>query len=529
MCGIAAVMGAKAKGHQLTEMLTTLAHRGEPNHFNESLSLSNCNLGMNRLAIVDRDNAIQPMSTADRRYHIVFNGEIYNAAVLRSELEKSGRQFKTLSDTEVILQGFAEWGPKVVERLEGMFAFFINDCEKNDFFIARDQFGIKPLYFSQSDNNFYFGSEIKALASLDEVEEISVLEPGTYQTKDGSNKYAPLPLDYRQGVLDKAVLIEELRERFDLAVKSQVQTDLPIGVFMSGGLDSSAVLATACLYHSNVTAIIIGNDQSEDRLIAEKFCREREIPYVIEEAPSEEELAKLIPDLIRICETFEPNVIRQAALSLLVSRRAAGLGLKVLLCGEGADELFAGYPELDGNSESLHAALLTFLGDLHRTQLQRVDRTSMSATVEVRVPFLDRSFAKFALTIPPEMKRVAGRGGEKWILREAMRDRLPDYICRRPKAVFSEGAGLGGNDDNGMFAAIVERLIDDDTFYALKDKYKEWNLRTKEEAFYFNYFVQHRYEKAKFTRNRVVANRRSTSPRHTNRDQSSESIQHLEF
>ncbi len=510
MCGIAVIIEEAARPSVLMHMLKTMRSRGDEEHFGEALTLPGCCMGTNRLAIVARHHARQPFSSSDNRFHLVFNGEIYNHQELRDELIHQGVVFSGLSDTEVILKGYQAWGADIVKRLEGMFAFVIYDLLNNDFFAARDPFGIKPLYFAKTNSSYFFASEIKALAGLDFISSISLFYPGTTMTRKGFIPYYSFS-DEVGHYSQESQVIDKLRLLFNGSVKSQTATDLPIGVFLSGGIDSSAVLATARQYHQDVTAIITGNHLSQDRLIAERYCLENKIPHFTLNAPDEESLSDLIPELVRICETFEPNVIRQSALSLLLAREAYKMGLKVVLCGEGADELFAGYPELNiDDSVILQRRLVNFVADLHRTQLQRVDRTSMAASIEVRVPFLDSEFGSFALGLHPRFKRNPGCLLGKTIFRQAMKDRLPEYIVNRPKVVFSEGAGLSGNDRGGLFSKTGERLISDDTFERVSREYQEWNLGNKEEVYYFLLYKSYGYHKATFNQKRVVVNHTAT-------------------
>lgn len=212
---------------------------------------------------------------------------------------------------------------------------------------------------------------------------------------------------------------------------------------MSGGIDSTSVLATACKYHDNVTAIIVGKQDSEDRQVATKYCQEYNIPYIVESPPSEEQLFEQIEQIVRICESFEPNMIRQSAVSYHIAQTASHHGFKIVLCGEGADEVFAGYPEFGLlPSRLIDQKISQFVNDLHRTQLQRVDRTSMHFTTEVRCPFLDTTLMKHSLQIPASLKIKHQKHHtiSKYILRKAMQDRLPAYIYNRTKVVLSEGA-----------------------------------------------------------------------------------------
>lgn len=521
MCGIAAIIGeTKQDKKELEAILLSIIHRGEKKHFNESANLNTCVLGMNRLAIVDRERAKQPMKSADGRFFVVFNGEIYNYKDLQKELIKKGYKFSTDSDTEVLVNGYAEWGEKLLERVSGMFAFFIYDKKENDFFAARDPIGVKPLYWTKDEkSNYYFASEIKSLAVLPQIKTINLFPPAHFMIGGKLKKYFVLPTKINREVSEEEAT-ETIRKLFDNSIEIRVQTDLPVAVYLSGGIDSTAVLATAIKYHHNVTAIIVGSENSTDRKTAVRYCEENKIKYIVKTPPSEKELAENIKEIVKTTESFEPNMIRQSAVSYHIAKTAAENGFKVILCGEGADEIFAGYPEFTilNSPEEIEKKIIEFLSDLHRTQLQRVDRTSMAFTTEAREPFLDKDLLKFVLQLPAEMK--IKRNGEKvitkYILRKAMSDRLPEYIFNRDKVVLSEGAGYKGNQKvGGLFYDIVSQNISDKELKEFQQKYKNWDLETKEDVFYFKFYLEFGYLKATFNQQRATVNKTDTQQEDT--------------
>lgn len=521
MCGIAAIIGkTKQNKKELEAMLLPIIHRGEKKYFNESADLDTCVLGMNRLAIVDRERAKQPMKSSDGRFYIVFNGEIYNYKDLQKELIEKGYKFATDSDTEVLVNGFAEWGEKLLEKISGMFAFFIYDKKENDFFVARDPIGVKPLYWAKDEKaNYYFASEIKSLSILEQVKTINLFPPAHFMIGGKLKNYFVLPTKINRDMTESEA-IEKIRELFDNSIKIRVQTDLPVAVYLSGGIDSTAVLATAIKYHSDTTAIIVGSENSTDRITAVKYCEENKIKYFVKTPPSEEELAESIKEIVRITESFEPNMIRQSAVSYHIAKTAAENGFKIILCGEGADEIFAGYPEFTklNSPEEIEKKIIEFLSDLHRTQLQRVDRTSMTFTTEVREPFLDKDLLKFVLQLPAELKikRNEEKIITKYIFRQAMSDRLPEYIFNRDKVVLSEGAGYKGNQKvGGLFYDIVSQKISDKELSDFKQKYSDWNLETKEEIFYFKFYLEFGYLKATFNQQRAMVNKIDTQQEDT--------------
>lgn len=517
MCGIAAIVGKeKQDKSKLTKMLEVISSRGEKKYFDESEDMGACVLGMNRLAIVDREHAKQPISSADGRYSIVFNGEIYNYKEIKNELINKGYIFNTDSDTEVLVNGYAAWGEDILQKLIGMFAFFIFDKETKGFFAARDLFGVKPLYYAQDKTEaYYFASEIKSLSQLEEIEEVKLFPPAHYMKNGKLVKYWDIPTNINNEITEDEA-IKKVRELFDEAIMIRVQTDLPIAVYMSGGIDSTAVLATAMKYHNNITAIIAGNEESSDRKAAVRYCEEFNIKYVVKVPPTEVDLIKEIPDVIKATESFEPNMIRQSAISYYIAQAAAEKGFKIILCGEGSDEIFAGYPEFTklSSDKEREDKITQFLRDLHRTQLQRVDRTSMAFTTEVREPFLDKKLVEYVLQVPASFKvrDVGGKLVTKYILRKSMEDRLPEYIFNRDKVVLSEGAGYKGNQKvGGLFYDIVADRVSDTEFDEYKQKYSSWNLETKEEVYYFKYYLQFGYDKALFNQKRTTVNKIDTN------------------
>ncbi|HLD21645.1 MAG TPA: asparagine synthase C-terminal domain-containing protein, partial [Patescibacteria group bacterium] len=327
-------------------------------------------------------------------------------------------------------------------------------------------------------------------------------------------QYFFLPTTINKNITEKEA-IKNIRELIDHSVRIRVQTDLSIAVYLSGGIDSTAILATARKFHNNVTAIILGNEQSTDRNFAVQYCEENTIPYIVQTPPSEEELVKHISEIVHITESFEPNMIRQAAVSYYIAKTAAEAGFKVIFCGEGADELFAGYPEFTtcSTEEEIEQTVLHFLQDLHRTQLQRVDRISMAFTTEVRVPFLDKHLVEYVLQLSGGLKlrKTSNKTITKYILRKAMSDRLPSSIYNRDKVVLSEGAGFKGNQRiGGLFYDIVTKQITDEEFAHSTKKCPQWNLQTKEELYYFREYVKYGYTKATFNQKRTTVNKTDT-------------------
>ena len=517
MCGIAAIFGPGEQNPlHLKHMLESIRHRGDEDRFDESKVFGTDAIGMNRLAIVDRDRAFQPTFSFDGRYCAVLNGEIYNYQELKKELLSQNIEFSSDSDTEVLVNGYAVWGVNIVSKLNGMFSFIVYDIQTRDFFVARDPIGIKPLYYAKNnDGVVYFASEAKSLIDLKKNLEIHTFPPASYMKSGMLEKYWRMEQVTNQNML-KDEAVQSLRQLFDEAVKRRVQTDLPVAVYMSGGVDSTSVLEAAQRFHSDVTAVIAGGEASQDRQIAMRFCEERNIKYILIDPPKEDVLFEMVPKIIHMTESFEPNMIRQSAVSFFIAKTAAENGFKVILCGEGADELFAGYPEFKNltSEDKLKTKIYSFLNDLYRTQLQRVDRTSMFFTTEVRVPFLDKHLVEFALSLPVSMKVKIKENGAfemKYILRQAVKDKLPDYIWQRQKIVLSEGAGYKGNQRfGGLFYDMASSKISDQQFETCQKTYPEWSIATKEEAYYFKIFCDLGYDKILGAKQRTLVNRADT-------------------
>ncbi len=513
MCGIGAIYGKKIpkKEFWIKRSLDVIPHRGYA--LNESMVFDNCALGVNRLQIVDRDNAKQPLENEDKTIFVVLNGEVFNHEQLREELTKKGHKFKTKSDTEVLVHLWEEYKEEMVHKIDSeMFALFVYDKKKNIFFVARDPYGVKPLYYAVDClGNYHFASEIKQLTQFKEIDEVKFFPQGHYMLDGKLIKYHEIPKENDKIEENEGIIIKKLRRLFDEAVKKRVNTDLPVGVFFSGGLDSAAILATAVKYHNNVTAFIVGYPNSPDVVVAKKYCEENNIPLVYFNPPAEEELAKIIPEIVYITESFEPNMIRQSAVSYYISKIARQYNFRIILCGEGPDEIFAGYPEFKNclNDKGISNKIYTFIKNLPRTQFQRVDRTSMQFTLEVRVPFFDTAFADYAIRIPSKLKvkTINGKKVTKWILREAMKDRLPNYIANREKVVLSEGAGYKGNQlVGGLFFDIVQKRINENEFQKIKNDYPKWNITNKEVAYYFKLYAKHLFTKAEFNQERPLVN-----------------------
>ncbi|MFG1878239.1 asparagine synthetase B family protein [Sphaerisporangium sp. NPDC049003] len=438
MCGITAEIAGPTggvPGTRVQVMLSEIRHRGDTEHFGGVAELPGAALGCNRLAIVDRATAAQPMSDTARNVWATFNGEIYNHAELRRELAGLGHRFQTASDTEVLVHGYREWGADLPLHLDGMFAFVVYDASRRSFLCARDRFGVKPLYWARDGDRLLFASEIKCFLPIQVTPRefppghlmVDGAGPHRYDERDDS----PLPDGEDE-------LVAGFRGLMDNAVRKRVQTDLPIGVIYSGGVDSAAVLGLAARHHPDVTAISVGFPGAPDLDFAERSCRDlgiRQITRHLEYG----ELIDSMKSIVQQVETFEVIDIMDSCVMAPAYEVARELGLKVVLVGDGSDESLAGYELFREHPDPVAMSRYRVM-NLHRTDLQRVDRLSMMNTVEARVPFLDREVVDFAWKLPMEYKFRDGI--EKWILRAAISGVIPDYLAWRPKIRMPQGTGL---------------------------------------------------------------------------------------
>jgi asparagine synthase (glutamine-hydrolysing) len=474
MCGIALVLGpAESRVDEggtdeiFGHMLDVLAPRGECRELRYQGLLQ---AGTQRLRIVDRDRAVQPWTSADGRWVLCYNGELFNYRELRAELQSLGRSFRGASDTEVILEAFAQWGERAVTRFRGEFAFALTDTAPADtapadtapqrVYLARDPIGVKPLYWARQHGRLHVASEIKALVPLGAP--IREVPPGQHGWADAVT--GPALTQYvdlhalgagAEPVEDPGVAAKLVRAAFEDSVRVRVDTDLPVGVILSGGLDSSLVLLQVADMHPDCVAFTVGAPGSEDLHYARRLCADLGVRHeVIEIAPREIGLAA-IRQAIEMSELTEYGDIINAVVSVPLFRRIHEAGIKVVLTGDGSDELFGGYPMYHRSSpEQARRLFLHKIRNLGRTELQRVDRTSMGHGVEARVPFLDLALVELAMRLPMGLKVRDGQ--EKWILREAFADLLPGYIRERPKNPMSHSSGL--HERARLFKPLFPRL-----------------------------------------------------------------------
>ncbi len=443
MCGIALVMGPNPNVAVFDQMLETIAPRGD---VRETVSADRNHLGTQRLKIVDRERAIQPWTSADGRWAVCYNGEVYNFRLLRSELAALGRQLRSDSDTEVILEAFLEWGEQAVHRLRGEFAFAVVDRAADRVYLARDPLGVKPLYWSRRGGHLYVASELKALVPVGgPVREVPPGHHGWGSPEQDPAVTAYVDLltigDGDEPITDVGEAARLVRTALEDSIRVRLDTDLTVGVILSGGLDSTLTLLHVREMHPDCVAFTIGAPGSDDVSYARRVTRDLGVDHeVIELTPGDIRLAE-IREAIRVSELTEYGDVINAVISRLLFARVHSRGVKVVLCGDGSDELFGGYEMYRQPAAPLRQRLFQHkLHNLGRTELQRVDRTSMGQGVETRVPFLDLALVRLAMRLPIDLKLRDGQ--DKWILRHAFADILPAYVRQRPKNPLSHSSGL---------------------------------------------------------------------------------------
>jgi asparagine synthase (glutamine-hydrolysing) len=494
MCGIAALYGAHPAG-EAGRMLDRLVHRG-PDDEGE-VRVGDAWLGHRRLSIVDVSGGHQPFVNATGDVWLVGNGEVYNHEQVRATLAPA--PFSTRSDNEVALHLLDERGPTALDELEGMFAFLVA-ADDGRFIAARDAVGIKPLYWARRDGRVRFASEIAAFAP-EWLPHVEAFPPGCHWTPEGGlERFASaVPVTGDGAPAARAVwsdapeppdeALAATNEILVASVRRQMMGDVPVGVFLSGGLDSAIVAAIAARHLARhgerLQTFAVGTEGSADLLAARVVARHlgsdhRERVYDSREA------ARALPAVVRAIEHFDPRLVRSAVPNFLLAEMTAE-HVKVVLTGEGADELFAGYEYLRGfaDATSLQEELMRTVHGLHNLNLQRCDRVTMAHGLEARVPFLDRQVIAFAFGLPMAWKLSAPGELEKRLLRRAFAGWLPDEILWREKAEFGDGSGakdvLTRRVEDGVSAADFER----------EREAVDPPLRTREELAYHRIFAEH--------------------------------------
>lgn len=484
MCGIA---GSYPKQNKdvVAAFANNLLHRGPD--ASQLVETPTGTLGHTRLAIVDVSGGHQPMQ--DRGNWLVFNGQIYNYRELRKRLPEP---FQTDSDTEVILKLYQAYGPNSVGLLDGMFAFALMDGE--DLYMARDPLGIKPLYYVSRGEQLYFASEIKALAEFSQ--EIKEFPPGHWwHSRFGLQRYYQLvkpqlvdrPAEKVPGAEDLALIQHTLRQAVHERLIADIQ--VPVGVSLSGGLDSSLVAALAREAKTVLDTFVVGTPESEDIEVSQRVAKQLGTRHHVYRYDFKEMLAAL-PEVIYSLESFDAPLVRSAIPNYFLAKLASD-HVKVILTGEGADELFAGYEYLAPIKEPdvLQEELFAITDNLHHTNLQRADRMTMAHSIEGRVPFLDVQLVDLALSLPADWK-LQNAQPEKALLRLAFDGLLEEDVLWRTKQKFSDGAG-----SIDMMSAYAEQTISDEAFIQECSLPGGGELKSKEELLYYRIFQEQFGEK----------------------------------
>ncbi len=512
MCGIVCAFDLQRPSEELRPQLLTMAkrlrHRGPD--WSGIFSNARAILAHERLAIVDPTSGKQPLLSADKKLVLAANGEIYNHVALRQRLQDD-YSFQTNSDCEVILALFKEQGSAFLDELNGIFGFAVYDTETNTYLIARDHMGIIPLYMGwDKDGTFYVASELKALEGFCTL--IKPFPPGHYlHSEEGQVKrwWSRDWMEYT-AVQNNQTHIEDLREALHAAVHRQLMSDVPYGVLLSGGLDSSITSAIAKIYadkrvdtgdkerawYPRLHSFAIGLKGSPDLAAAQKVADHigtihHQVHFTIQEG------LDALRDVIYHVETYDITTIRASTPMFLLARAIKAMGIKMVLSGEGADEIFGGYLYFHKapTAKDFHEENVRKLDKLHMYDCLRANKSLASWGIEGRVPFLDKEFLDVAMRLNPKDKMVVAgqspkdrQGIEKWVLREAFSDLLPEEVAWRQKEQFSDGVGYNWID---TLKAKVEEQVTDDMMKNVHYRFPIQPPQSKEEFYYRSIFEEH--------------------------------------
>ena len=516
MCGIVGIFQVKEQTPQLRQkalsMSQKLRHRGPD--WSGIWCGGSAILAHERLSIVDPESGKQPLFSPDGKQVLAVNGEIYNHQEIRKQF--AGRyEFQTGSDCEVILALYREWRasltsiesdafPPFLERISGIFAFALYDHENDEFLIARDPIGVIPLYIGyDADGTVYVASELKALEG--QCERYEPFLPGHYYwSKNPSIKryYQRDWMEY-DAVKNNGSDEEEIRQSLRQAVKRQLMSDVPYGVLLSGGLDSSIVSAIAERYsenriedngqtraywprlHSFAVGLKGAPDLEKARLVADYIGTvHHEINYTIQEG------LDALHDVIYFIETYDVTTVRASTPMYLLARVIKSMGIKMVLSGEGADEIFGGYLYFHKapSAKDFHDETVRKLSKLYMYDCLRANKSLSAWGVEGRVPFLDKEFLDVAMRTNPEAKMCPGQTMEKRILREAFADMLPEAIAWRQKEQFSDGVGYSWID---TLKRITAEAVTDEQMAHAAERFPINTPLNKEEYYYRSIFAEH--------------------------------------
>ena len=505
MCGIVSILNVKQQTKGLREkalrMSQKIRHRGPD--WSGIYCGGTAILAHERLSIVDPESGGQPLYSPDRKQVLAVNGEIYNHQTIRKQY--AGKyDFQTGSDCEVILALYCDKGINFLEDLSGIFAFVLYDEEKDVFLIARDPIGVIPLYIGyDEDGTVYVASELKALEG--QCDRYEPFLPGHYYYSGdpGMKRYYTRDwMDY-EAVKDNSASVSDIHDALEDAVRRQLMSDVPYGVLLSGGLDSSVISAIAEKFsemriednsqtkaywprlHSFAVGLKGAPDLDKARLVAEHIGTvHHEINYTIQEG------LDAIRDVIYFIETYDVTTVRASTPMYLLARVIKSMGIKMVLSGEGADEIFGGYLYFHKapSAKDFHEETVRKLSKLYLYDCLRANKSLSAWGVEGRVPFLDKEFLDVAMRTNPQAKMCPGQTMEKRIVREAFADMLPEQVAWRQKEQFSDGVGYSWID---TLKRITSEAVSDEQMAHAAERFPVNPPQNKEEYYYRTIFEEH--------------------------------------
>ena len=505
MCGIVCALDLKQSSDllrsQVLEMSKKVRHRGPD--WNGIHCGKNVLLAHERLAIVDPASGNQPIYSDDKNLILAANGEIYNHQQLRAQLS-SDYAFQTNSDCEIILALYKEKGVNFIDDLNGIFGFVLYDEKNDEYLIARDHMGIIPLYMGwDKHGTFYISSELKALEGI--CNKIEIFPPGHFMSSTDNQLVKWYDRDWMNfdSVKDNKTNLEDLQTALENAVHRQLMSDVPYGVLLSGGLDSSITSALAKKYSKNrvesndvksawypqLHSFAVGLKGSPDLIAAQKVADHidsihHEITFTVREG------LDAVKDVIYHLETYDVTTIRASTPMYLMARVIKSMGIKMVLSGEGADEIFGGYLYFHKapDSKEFHEETVRKLDKLYQYDCLRANKSLAAWGIEGRVPFLDKEFIDVAMRINPKDKMINSEKMEKWVLRKSFEQYLPESVAWRQKEQFSDGVGYDWIDS---LKDLVNEKVTDDMFKNAKFTFPFQTPMSKEEYYYRSIFEEH--------------------------------------
>ena len=505
MCGIVAIFNIQEQTPELRQktlrMSQKIRHRGPD--WSGIYNGGSAILSHERLSIVDPESGKQPLFSPDMKQILAVNGEIYNHQDIRRQYAEK-YQFQTGSDCEVILALYREKGIDFLEDLSGIFAFALYDAEKDEFLIARDPIGVIPLYIGyDNDGKVYVASEMKALEG--NCDRYEVFLPGHYYSSREGKMTRYYKRDWMEydAVKDNGASVQDIHDALEAAVKRQLMSDVPYGVLLSGGLDSSVISAIAEKFsehrieddsatkawwprlHSFAVGLKGAPDLVKAKMVADHIGTvHHEINYTIQEG------LDAIRDVIYFIETYDVTTVRASTPMYLLARVIKSMGIKMVLSGEGADEVFGGYLYFHKapNAKAFHEETVRKLSKLYLYDCLRANKSLSAWGVEGRVPFLDKEFLDVAMRTNPEAKMCPGKTIEKKIVREAFAEMLPEAVAWRQKEQFSDGVGYSWID---TLKQITADQVSDEQMAHAAERFPINPPRNKEEYYYRSIFAEH--------------------------------------